>query len=88
MKLKDGYLLHESGRENLMIATGAAAAEFNGLVRSNDTAQFLLKCLQKNVSEQDLVQALLKEYDVDEATASRDVHGLVIKMMAEGFLDV
>ena len=88
MKLKKGYLLHESGGENLMIATGSAAAEFNGLVRSNDTAQFLLKCLQKDVSEQDLVQALLKEYDVDEATAARDVNNLVKKLKAEGFLDV
>ena len=87
MKLKKGYVLHSADGENLMIATGKAAAEFNGLVRSNATAQFLLEKMQKETTEEKLTEALLAEYDVDRDTAARDVHRLVQQLSAEGFLE-
>ena len=59
MKLKKGYILHTAGDEHLMVASGKAAKEFNGLVRSNETAQFLLEQLQKDRTEDQLVDALL-----------------------------
>ena len=88
MKLKKGYILHTTGGEHLMVATGKAARDFNGLARSNGTAAFLLDQLKKDRTEDQLVQALLDAYEVDPDTARRDVRALLDQLKAEGFLDV
>ena len=87
MKLKKGFVLHTSGSENLMVAVGKATREFSGMVRSNETAQFLLKHMEKEVTEEQLTEALMREYDVDRSTAARDVHRFAEKMQKEGFLE-
>lgn len=87
MRLKKGYILHNAGGEYLMVATGKAAREFNGLVRNNETAQFLLSKLQSDVTEEQLTDALLEAYQVNRETAARDVHRLVERLTDEGFLD-
>ena len=87
MKLKKGFVLHDIGEDHLMIATGKAAKDFNGLVRSNSTAQFILKLLQNDTTESLITDALVEEYDIDRETAAKDVHNLIEKLNAEGFLD-
>lgn len=88
MKLKKDYILHTTGGEHMMVASGKAVRDFNGLVRSNDTANFLLEQLKKDQTEDQLVQALLDCYEVDPETARKDVRALVQKLLDEGFLDV
>ena len=39
MKLKDGFVTHDMGGEQIMVSTGSTA--FSGLVRSNGTAAFI-----------------------------------------------
>ena len=43
------------------------------MVRNNDTAAFLMEKLQKECTEDDLVQALLEAYEVEEKQAREDV---------------
>ncbi len=45
MKLKEGFLLHDSGKEHMAVATGEAGKHFNGLVRNNATANFIFEQL-------------------------------------------
>ena len=87
MKLKKGYVLHTTGGEHMMVASGKAAQDFNGLARSNDTADFLLHQLKQDCTEDQLVDALLAAYEVDRDTARRDVQALIHQLKAEGFLD-
>ena len=67
MKLKDDYLLYNaSEEETIAVATGDEAANFNGLLRGNETAGAILGYLKEETTEDELVSRLLEEYDAAE----------------------
>lgn len=77
MKLKDGIVTNSIDGESFAIATGKAAKEFNGLVRNNPTAAFIFELLKTEQTEDSIVAAMLKKYDVDESTVRKDVKELL-----------
>lgn len=46
MRLKDEFITYETDGEQIMVAAGTDS--FSGLVRSNETAGFIVECLKKN----------------------------------------
>ena len=46
----------------------------------NETGAVLWKTLEKGATKEQLVKALLAEYDVDEATAEKDVSAFIEKL--------
>lgn len=87
MKLKDGFLLHQTGEETLVVARGPAASVFNGLIRNNETAGFIFAQLQQPTTEEAIVAAMEARYDAPREQIAADVHRLVERLRAEGFLD-
>ncbi len=87
MKLKTGFITHMVGNTQMMVATGPASSVFHGLVRSNETAAFIVDCLKTETTEQQIVEAVLKEYDAPEDVVARDVHSVVEKLREIGALE-
>ena len=87
MKLKDGFITHNTRDENLLVATGEAGKSFNGIVRNNETAAFIAELLKNEITEDEIVNKILEEYDVDEKTARKDVKKLLDTFKREGFLE-
>ena len=87
MKLKDGFLLHQTGEETLVVASGPAASVFNGLIRNNSTAGFIFEQLQHATTEEAIVDAMEARYDAPRAQIAADVHSIVERLRAEGFLN-
>ena len=87
MKLKPGFVTHNVGKEQMMVAAGPAARSFHGLVRSNETAAFIVDCLKKETTEQEIVEAMLQEYDAPAEVIARDVHSVVEKLQEIGALE-
>lgn len=87
MKLKDGLMLHTVNGEHMAIATGKAAQAFHGLVRNNETADFICKQLLKDTTPEQVAEALCTEYDVTPEQALADVQALVKKLDAAGLLE-
>ena len=87
MKLKDDFILRTVGGQYLMVATGGAAAEFNGLVRNNKTANFILEQLRSDTTEDAVVSAVLDRYAVPAATARADVHQILEQLRDMNALD-
>lgn len=87
MKLKKGFITHTIQDTQIMVAAGKAAESFHGLVRSNETAAFIVDCLKSETTEDGIVQALLAEYDVDEDTARRDVREILKKLESIGAVE-
>lgn len=85
MKLKDGFVTHEMGGEQIMVATGDAS--FPGLVRSNPTAAFIVDCLKQDTTKEAIVEAMLNKYDVTEQVAAADVDKILTKLRSVGALD-
>ena len=76
MKLKDGFILREIAGQTVVVPT-MGDLDLNMMITLNDTGAFLWERLQEDVSEDALVCALLQEYEVDEATAARDLDNLL-----------
>lgn len=87
MKLKDGFITYNSGDENLLVATGEAGKSFNGIVRNNETAAFIAELLKNEITEDEIVNKILEEYDADEKTVRKDVRKLLDTFIKEGFLE-
>ena len=73
MKIKEDFLLKTVAGRNIVVPVGAASLDFNAMITLNDTGAFLWKRLESGASEDELVSALLDEYDVDAARASDSV---------------
>ena len=86
MKLKTGFITHQVGKEQMMVAAGPAAKVFHGLVRSNETAAFIVNCLKKETSEEAIVDAMLEQYEAPRETVAADVHRVVEKLREIGAL--
>ncbi len=86
MKLKNGFITHNTGAEHVLVSVGGNG--FSGLVRNNATAAFLVERMKEETTEEKLVDALLEKYEVSREQAQRDVRALVEKLAAAGVLDV
>lgn len=87
MKLKQGFITHTIQDTQIMVAVGSMTERFHGLVRSNETAAFIVDALKEETTEEAIVDKLLAEYDVDRATAARDVHEILKKLDGIGAIE-
>lgn len=87
MKLKKGFITHTVEGTQMMVAAGPAAKLFRGMVRSNESAAFVVDCLKENVTEDDIVKRLLDVYEVSEEIARRDVQMIIQKLDSIGAIE-
>ena len=80
MKIKSGFVLKNIADSYIVVSVGDRVKEFNGVITLNETGVFLWKKLEIGATEEELVKALLSEYDVDEATAKNDVASFIGKL--------
>ena len=85
MKLNSGFIAHNDGDEKLLVSTGAT--KFSGLVRSNPTAGFIIDCLASDTTENEIVEKMLKKWDVSDEIARRDVRKIVEQLRSIGAID-
>ena len=80
MQLKEGYVLREVAGNYIVVAVGDAVKNFNGIINLNESAAFLWKLLSKDVTEEQLVEKLLEEYEVEREMAEKDVKAFLDKL--------
>lgn len=85
MKLNKGFLTHDDGDSKLLVSTGAT--KFSGLVRSNPTAGFIIECLEKETTEEEIVKKMQQKWDVSDEIALSDVRKIVEKLRSIGAID-
>ncbi len=86
MKIKDGFMLREVAGNYIVVAVGNAVKEFNGMINLNETGALMWKVLEKGGDEQDILTAMLNEYEVDEQTAKADIKEFVENLVKAGLL--
>lgn len=87
MKLRKGFVTHVIQDTQMMVAAGPAAKRFHGLVRSNETAAFIIDCLKRDVTEDEIVEQVLAAYDAPRETVARDVRGVIEKLREIGAVE-
>ena len=80
MKIEKEFILREIAGDYVIVPTGKPALEFNGLITLNELGAFIWKKLQQDVTEDELIQVILEEYEVDEETARNDVEEFLNKL--------
>ena len=85
MKLKDGFITHESDGEQIMVAAGEV--RFSGMVRSNKTAAFSVDCLKEETAKEQIVEKLVAAYDAPKEVIEKDVQKILDSLRSIGALD-
>ena len=86
MQIKKELICREIAGECFLVPVGKAIYDTNGLFVLTEVGGFLWNRLPLAADEEDLVQAVLAEYEVDEATVRKDVSGFLSKLKNFGFL--
>lgn len=86
MKIKDGFIVRSVAGSNIVVPTGSARVDFNGIMTLNESGMFLWSILEKGAEKADLLKAMLAEYDIDEATASADIDLFLSKLEGAGIV--
>lgn len=73
MEIKKELLKREIAGESFLIPLGKTTYEANGLYALTELGAFIWDLLPQAQSEEDILQAVLAEYDVDETTARADI---------------
>ncbi len=87
MKIKEGFILREVAGSYIVVAVGDAVKSFNGVINLNESSALLWKILEKGADEEQLISALLNEYDVTEDVAKKDVKAFISKLMEGGLIN-
>lgn len=84
MKLKDTFVVHESGDEQILVDR---TASFAGLVRNNETAAFIVNLLREDTTEAAIADAVFERYDAPRAVIEKDVAAVLAKLRSVGAID-
>ena len=87
MKINENFLLHDVAGTKVVMPIGEAAERLNGMIKLNGSGAYLFERLQNGASEEDLLVDMLKDYDIDEATARGDIHRFVTTLRQVGILE-
>ena len=85
MKLKKDFITHDTGKESLLVPTGASG--FSGLVRGNKTLGAILEALKKETTEAGIVSALTARFDAPENVIRGDVQKALAELRCVGAIE-
>ena len=87
MKIKSGFVMRSVAGENIVVPVGERAKSFKGMIKLNETGSFLWNFFARENTFEDAVQALKKEYDVEESVAREDVKRFMDQLIENGFAE-
>ena len=86
MRVSKDFILRQIADEYMLVPIGQAATRFNGLISMNEIGHFIFQTLEKDVTEGQIVDQILSEYDIDRATACRDLREFLQQLRDLGAL--
>lgn len=87
MKLKPGLKYNEVCGQSFIVPMGEANIDFSKVIALNESSVVMWKRMEQgDFTEDDLVKTLLDEYDVDDATARKDVQSIIKQFREENIV--
>lgn len=87
MKIKEGFVLRNMGGQPVVVSVGSASKVFNGMIKLNETGEFLWTQMLEGATEESLVEALLNKYDVPKELAIQDVKNFIETLKTPGIIE-
>jgi hypothetical protein len=85
MKLKEGFILRTVAGQTVVLPSGGVT-NLDMMITLNDTGKFLWERLAAGAEKDELMDALLAEYDVDRERAEESVEAFVTRLKELDFL--
>ena len=63
MKLKYNFITNEVADKIVAVAVGGDREKFNGFIKMNDTGAYIFNMLKSDVTEEEIVAAMKKDYE-------------------------
>lgn len=86
MKRSPNFLMRQVAGSWVVVPVGAAAREFPGMIRLNQSGKLIWELLEREQTADSLTQALLDRYDVTETQARQDAEAFLAKLTSVGAL--
>ena len=86
MKLKKEFVTYDTDGKQIMVSVDTK--RFSGMVKSNETAAFIINCLKEETDADSIVEKMLQEYDAPREVIANDVQKVIDKLQEIGALDV
>ena len=86
MKTKFSFEVMNLDDGMVAVPVGEGASEFHGVLKVNETAVSILKLMEKDITEEAIVEELLKEYDGEKEQMKVYVHEFIQKLINEGIV--
>lgn len=87
MKVKEDFLLREVAGCYVVVPVGKATVDFNGMMNLNETGAFLWEKLENDTTKEELLKAMLDEYEVTEDIAKKDIDNFITKLKDGNLLE-
>lgn len=78
MKLRNIFVSDTLGDEKILVSTNDNI--FNGLIRTNEAASFIIDCLYVDTTVDEIVDKVIKRYDVTKQKASYSVQNIISQL--------
>lgn len=86
MKTNGEFILREIAGEAVLIPTGSASQNLNGMIRLTETGAFIWKQVDTAADLKEIIARIISEFEVDEKTARRDVRGFLYELYIRGLV--
>lgn len=87
MKLNENFLMTELGEEAILVPIGDAADNLHGIIRLNTTAKEIWQGISDGLSDGQIAEKLVEEYEnIDLDGAKKVVKNLIKKFFDAGVL--
>ena len=87
VNINKDMILREIVGENVLVPTGSTMLKYNGLFMLTPTAAFIWAILPEADSEEEIVDRIVKEYDVEREKAQKDVSEFLTNLREHGIID-
>lgn len=75
-------MLNQVGKQNVVVPIGDRTHEFKGMIKLNHTASFIWKCLQEEITQEELTAVFQGEYGISQDQAERDIQ-LILDILSQ-----
>ncbi len=79
-KLKSKFVARNVGNELILVPLTANVAQMNELFTLNETGKFIWENINENSTILDVENSMIEAFDVDSATAKRDIELFLSKL--------
>lgn len=86
MKIKNGFVKKDVAGMHIVVGADSSY-DFDGIITLNDTGAFMFDLLISGVSEKELADRLVDEYEVEREIAEADTATFIKKLDDAGLLE-